>query len=89
MIFLFGLSQMSSLVISLFNYNKEYVSILIEEESEKAENEEFNLDDPYYLLSQKMNATAFLSGNTHRPMPDASFITSYSNKPETPPPDFC
>jgi hypothetical protein len=89
MIFLFSLSQMSSLVVSLFNYNKDYVSIISEEETEKEEGESLNSDDHYYFITHTFNSISWILKEQLYAEPDTRIITSYSHKPETPPPDFC
>jgi hypothetical protein len=89
MIVLFSLSQMSSLLISFSNYNKDYVSILIEEESEKEESESSNSDDKYYFITYSSNPILRILKEQLYAEPDTRIITSYSHKPETPPPDFC
>jgi hypothetical protein len=89
MIFLFSLSLMSSLVVSIFNYNKDYVSILIEEETEKEESESSNSDDKYYFITHAFNPISRILKEQLYAEPDTRIITSYSHQPETPPPDFC
>lgn len=86
---MFSLSQMSDLVISLINYNKIYVSLITEEESEKGENEEINSNDNYYFSYYQQNYLAIFLKDKHLHGLDIKVINSFTNKPETPPPDFC
>jgi hypothetical protein len=62
----------------------------MEEETEKGGTEEPGSEDDHYcFFSHKTHTSAFLSGEGYLLMSDVNFFTSYSHKPETPPPDFC
>jgi hypothetical protein len=80
---------MSNLVVSLYNYDNDYVSMFSEEENEKGEGEESSADDKYYFLSHKPDPKLLSVSNRHYLLGDILFPNLYSNKPETPPPNFC
>ena len=86
---MFSLSQMSSLIVSIFNYNKDYSAIVLEEETEKEESEAFSSDDKYYFLSHNFHPIVYLTDHKYFLSSDIAVISSYTHKPETPPPNFC
>jgi hypothetical protein len=89
MIVLFSLSQLVNVVISLYNYNKDYVSIFLEEENENNEECKHTCsDDKYYIFSHKMHPFASLYVLATHVVSDVKIYTLLSHKPETPPPNF-
>ena len=85
---MFSLSLVSNLVVSLYKYNKDFVTILVEEEQEKEENEEFNTDK-YCFNSHRLSSVISLPAGKQYGILSLPIYNSCSYKPETPPPDFC
>jgi len=89
LIFLFSLSLVSNLVVSLYKYNKDYASLLIEEENEESENESSEDKDYSFLALREFSAVVIGQYGINYFSRDTHFISFYLNKPETPPPNLC
>jgi hypothetical protein len=80
----------SNLVISIYKYNKDYASLLIEEENgEESENESSEYKDYSFMALHEFNAAIIGQAGINYFSLDIPFTSSYLNKPETPPPNPC
>lgn len=89
LIFLFSMSLVSNLVVSLYKYNKDYASLLIEEENEETENESSENKDYSFIALYEFSAVILGPTGIYNFSPDIPVTSSYLNKPETPPPNPC
>lgn len=77
------------MVVSVYKYNKDYASLLMEEENEESENESSEYKDYSLLAFHEFSALTIVRAGINYFSPDILFISSYINKPETPPPNLC
>lgn len=89
LIFLFSLSQTSSLIISLTNLSKQTISISVDaEETENIENQETEFDSEIQdLFCHSIYSVEILNSKHYFLLKESTYSVSRS-LPELPPPDF-
>lgn len=77
------------MVISVYKYHKDYASLLMEEENEESETEPSEYKDYSLTAFHEFSVLVFGQAGINYFSQDIRFISSYINKPETPPPNLC